>query len=142
MLYKIVARWEKVELSITTGLPIDAIKIFHPYVHSGFLFGWISSDEPQKSEISNKNIVSPLYSIKDLQDGYPEDVLTKIALGDYGNPTWTYCDEDNFAEKEVKNNDGRECCIKCGKPTIQIPTLYFNRHWDICNNPECEWYKK
>lgn len=39
--------------------------------------------------------------------------------------------------KDVPNiNDGRDTCYKCGKP------IYRGGTYAICNNIDCEWYKK
>jgi len=40
---------------------------------------------------------------------------------------------------DVKNNDGRTHCYKCGQPTTFVPGA-VNGGYHMCKNKSCEWY--
>lgn len=49
-------------------------------------------------------------------------------------------DTSYYGPNVPKNNDGRKTCFKCGKPTID--QSYWCRIYNLCDNPECEWFEK
>ena len=48
--------------------------------------------------------------------------------------------EPYYSPAVPKNNDGRECCWKCGEPTIQ--KVCWTSFSNLCTNKNCGWYNR
>ena len=42
---------------------------------------------------------------------------------------------------EARNNNGRSHCLKCGTPTKSVQGFFAGSGYDMCDNPDCDWYK-
>ena len=54
----------------------------------------------------------------------------------YRSELW-YCRTNAFVRRDtaIKNNDGRDKCLACGKPTQTVNDM------SVCVNTKCEWYR-
>ena len=101
---------------------------------TGLMHQNVSPDPDDDEEIEDWN--SLIKEMEDLNDFFDKDKPAPVKKD--RKPMYSMGTKTN--EPEPKNNQGRDSCYICGKPTIKAPGVSTTR-WDVCNNSKCKWYK-
>ena len=79
---------------------------------------------------NTNDVTTGRFTEKEIRKYFDTHEKTIKILNNSTNPDWEL--------GQIKNNDGREYCYKCGSKTKEV--LILLRKYNICTNYGCKWY--